>query len=163
MFAATFCLPDDTNQLLILPVSEQAAPANESAFAQAAARVPKELKDSEDVGKLAWTVDPGAGEATVTVTCKSPIRQVNVFPAADDAVEVRTVSVKPGDRANQVQVTVRARLLAGKKFAADALPSVLGYTEKEGHRRGVKTSIPVAEMLGGAKEPEKKKEAEKKP
>jgi hypothetical protein len=60
-------------------------------------------------------------------------------------LEVRTVSVQTEGNRTHVKISVRA--LAGQKPDGASLPAILGYTEKEGARAGVQTSIPIGDVL----------------
>ena len=139
------CVPGKGKVELSLPVSKDAAPADERTaklFRQWSARLPADAADSPDVAKLEWAADPKPGTATLTVTWKGAARAINLFPTADDSADVRTTSAQ--DQGNKTTITVSVRPLAGRKARTDPLPAVLGYTAKEGERRGVKTDVPAA-------------------
>jgi thiol:disulfide interchange protein DsbD len=137
------CLPGTAKPELNLPISNDAKPANEALFKKWAAQVPVDVKDSPDVAKLEWTPGGnGSGESTLAVTWKAtPPREVNLFPGPDDALDVRTVDAKT--EGNQTRMSVGVRVLAGQKPKVERLPAVLGYTDKDGARRGVRTDIAV--------------------
>ena len=138
------CLPGTAKPELTLPISNDAAPANEPLFKKWAEQVPVDVKESPDVAKLEWTPgsDKAAGESTLVVTWKQAAPQdVNLFPGPDEALDVRTMDAKT--EGNQTRMVVSVRVLAGQKPKADHLPAVLGYTVKDGVRRGVKTDIAV--------------------
>jgi DsbC/DsbD-like thiol-disulfide interchange protein len=136
------CLPGTAKTELTLPISNDAGPANEAVFKKWAEQVPVDVKDSPDVAKLEWTPGGKAGEATLLVTWKTaPPREVNLFPGPDDTLDVRTMDAKTDG--NQTRIVIGVRVLAGQKPKADHLPSVLGYTDKDGTRRGVNTDIAV--------------------
>jgi DsbC/DsbD-like thiol-disulfide interchange protein len=138
------CLPGTAKPELTLPISNDAAPANEALFKKWAEQVPVDAKDSPDVAKLEWTPtgDKAAGERALVVTWKQAAPQdVNLFPGPDEALDVRTMDAKT--EGSQTRMVVGVRVLAGQKAKADHLPAVLGYTDKNGTRRGVKTDIAV--------------------
>jgi DsbC/DsbD-like thiol-disulfide interchange protein len=139
------CLPGTAKPELNLPISKNVAPANEALFKKWVEQVPVDVKDSPDVAKLEWTPggDKAAGEWALVVTWKQAAapQDVNLFPGPDEALDVRTMDAKT--EGNQTRMVVGVRVLAGQKPKAVHLPAVLGYTVKDGVRRGVKTDIAV--------------------
>lgn len=146
------CVPGKGKAELALSAAKDAAPADDataSLFRKWAARMPADVGNAADVAKLEWSADGKAGKAALVVTWKDAAgpSSIDLFPAADDAADVRTTSVKTDG--NRTTITLSARPLAGSKPRTDALPAVLGYTAKEGERRGVKTDVPASAFGAG--------------
>lgn len=136
------CLPGKTKVEGALPVSANPAPANAELFRAATDRLPTEPAASKDIKSIEWTREPAKGQAIATITWKAKAGDVNLFPAADDTIEVRTVAVDD-EGAARTRLTVSVRVLAGQTADVSALPGVIGYTTKAGERRGVQTRIPI--------------------
>jgi thiol:disulfide interchange protein DsbD len=130
------CLPGDAKLSLILPVSSDAGKANERVFKAWSDRFPRE-KDAA-IKEMKWT----RGD-TVTLAVewmKSP-GKVELYPGADEAIEVHKVDV--ATKGNATRVTVKAGVIPGQKPEREKLPSLLVYTDAEGKRHGVNVAVPL--------------------
>jgi thiol:disulfide interchange protein DsbD len=136
------CLPGKTKLEAALPVSAKPAPSNADVFRAAKDQLPVDATASQDVERVDWTSDAVKGQAVAMINWKAKAGDVDVFPAADDTLEVRTLAVE-SDGSARTRLTVSVRVLAGQKADVAALAGVIGYTTKAGERRGVQTSIPV--------------------
>lgn len=134
------CLPGKADLSLTLPASNQAAPANEEAFAEWSRQIPA----AGDAAKAIADVKPAAradNQYAVDIAWKQPADNVEFFPGKSRTLNVQDVTVT--NKGNQTHVTFTAAPLAGQQPDVAALDSVVVYTDDRGIRRGIEVAVPI--------------------
>jgi DsbC/DsbD-like thiol-disulfide interchange protein len=138
------CLPGSAKAQLTLASAATATPANEKIFQDWSAQVPS-AKPAE-VKKQTLAVKPD-GKAQVEIQWKRPAKDVQLFPGASDAIVVSDVAA--GQAGDSSTITFQIHRLAGIELDQPEFPIVIGYTDADGHRRGLSLAVPT-KLLGPA-------------
>lgn len=139
------CIPGKAEPSVKVLAGKRPEPANQELFLKWNQAMP--LKRGDPHNEAAeWSVDPAAGTMTRAIPTPrgSPLRKVELFPHSSDAVAVDRIDVEAGDDATRI--TVKARLLPGRKLGSPALPALLVMTTDEGQRLGGETALPVGKL-----------------
>jgi thiol:disulfide interchange protein DsbD len=140
------CIPGNAKVDLTLPVAaDDAGRTNPELFDQWLARVPVDAPAADALAEMKWSDDAKPAddyrEVTLAVHWRQPVKDVELFPAADPSLDVRGAEVRTdGDHTT---VSLKARVLEGKRLEIQTLSAVLAYTDADGNRHGVRTEVPI--------------------
>jgi thiol:disulfide interchange protein DsbD len=145
------CIPGKARVDLKLPAGEAPAVANEALFAQWRARVPVAATDPGSPATARVDAAGGVKQAyTIDLAWRAPARDVQWFPAADQALDLGDVKVETeGER---TRITFTASVFEGLTPASSVMETVVGYRDASGARRGVTVPVEIAPgpRAGGA-------------
>ena len=148
------CLPGKDSlrkSLRVAEAGDEPEAANEDVFAEWKARVPTKAGWQQSDGRVVW--ETGGTGGTATVKWPEDVKDVELYPTADEAVALGEVKVEQVDP-RTTRLTVPVEVRAGQKPQAGALPAVVGYTDSSGRRRGVEIAVPlIAQAYFDGREP----------
>ena len=138
------CIPGSARLELSLAAGD-AKPANHEVFDEWRPRMPVDAAAANVKTNAVGSLDAGGalGSIILAVNWAEPVKDVQWFPGPSDALSISDVSVTPTEDGKAARVTFKARVLAGQKMESESLPSVIGYTDSNGVRRGVKVDVPL--------------------
>jgi len=123
------CIPGKATIALDLPASgDDAKPANQELFKTWTDRVPT-------ANVLAPLVDLSHNAGQIRLDWSSDVTEVQFFPPASDDVTFSDIDVKQAGRTTTI--TYKAESLDGKPASLSGLNGVVGYIDKDNHRRGI--------------------------
>jgi thiol:disulfide interchange protein DsbD len=148
------CVPGKADLTLRLPVASASRPANMELFRTWVERVPVAWNSAESPARSVKASGAlpkdGAGRYAVEVEWEVPVQDVEWFPGSNPTISIGDVAVRTeGQRSH---IAFAARVLAGQQSAGELLiPSVIGYTDARGQRRGISVPIQRQQEGGGSK------------
>ena len=134
------CVPGEAKFSVTVPVKEKGEAANAELFDAWEKRLPGDGGDLKVVSSGSLT-EGRRGEFTIAVEAGEPLSKVEFFPQPEGALSVEAVTAAVEGKTGRVSFD--ARVLAGQKLTADALPGVVAVTFENGERRGVNVSVPL--------------------
>lgn len=133
------CLPGSSKAQLTLSVGDDSKPANEDLFKQWTAQVPSE-GITPGISQVNGGLQDGRNGSISIIWARMPT-DVNLFPAASDALVVSDVSVSNSN--DRTDITFKLERLPGQATNDKFYRIVIGYTTADGQRRGFYRDFPT--------------------
>jgi len=142
LVCSNVCVPGKANVDLTLGASVSPSPANRELFDEWSSQVPVDSAADSEIASVSV-----AAKDVVTVTWRHEAPDhVDFFPASLDDYNVAGTTEKTGPGTTAIHFT--ATPLTGKSPGSMVLEAVLGYSNKDGKRRGVILSIDLPAQAG---------------
>jgi thiol:disulfide interchange protein DsbD len=134
------CLEGSKELATTVGVAEKPEPGDAAkVFDEWRQRLPQPAAGVAEIAPTGALQEGKPAPFTIEVRWKGTVKDVEWFPAPEDALAVTGVDVKT--EGTTTRISFKSKVLKGQKLQRDSLDSVLAYTDEAGQRRGLSVSL----------------------